>query len=85
MLHIIAITMQHGMCGHGTVKSHLVFKMCVFWMRNVGEGGVHTPGCDPSFSIRLYVLGQHNSEYSLPTPPTMDHFHHIAQFVWSNT
>ncbi len=40
MLHIITITMQRGMCCHGTMKNHLVFKMCVFQMRNVG-------GCIP--------------------------------------
>ncbi len=83
MLHIIAITMQHGMCYQGNrEKSPCVQNVC-FLNAECG-GGVHTPGYDPSFSIRLYVLGEHNNEYSLPTPPIMDHLHHIAQFVWSN-
>ncbi len=81
-LHIIVITMQHGMCCYGTMKNHLVLKMC---LSNVGCGGVHTPRCDPSLSICPLVLRQHNIEYSLPITPTMDHPNHIAQFVWLRT
>ncbi len=73
--------MQHGMCCHGTMKNHLMLKMCLL---NVEYGGVHTPGCDLSFSICPLVFGQHNTKYSLPIPPTMDHPNHITQFVWSS-
>jgi hypothetical protein len=53
-------------------------------LSNAKCGGVHTLVATLHFSIRVLVLGQHNTEYSLPTPPTVDHSNHITQFVWSN-
>jgi hypothetical protein len=58
-LHIIVITMQHGMCCHGTMKNHLIVKICLLNVE-CGGGGQHAPYYDPSFSIRPLVLGPHS-------------------------